>query len=300
MNVLSAIKRLVADPPPEFVFEVSEGGIAWVRTPEPANIHWQPLEPGVLSVNPLHDNVLDPAAFSQAVRALVPPAPRLRRASLVLPDYAARIAVVEFDTFPKDTAEQAALVRFRIKRSVPFDVEAAVIAFHQQPRPGSKKIDVTVAALPFEIASKYEAPFRSAGFHCGFVTVSALAALSLPSDPEYAQVSPSMMAKLSGRALSLSLFEGSSLRMFRCVELPEVTETELEDVLAPTFAFAEDELGARPKVLRLCGFPRLDASTVQRWSAEMSLPVVEVRSRFGTPQAMDAGLHGHLETLEVG
>ena len=108
------------------------------------------------------------------------------------------------------------------------------------------------------------------------------------------------MAKLSGRVVSLSLFEGASMRMFRCLELPAVTESELEDVLAPTFAFAEDEVGARPKVLRLCGFPRLDAATISRWSEEMSTPVVEARSRFGAPTAMNAGLYGYLETLEVG
>jgi hypothetical protein len=108
------------------------------------------------------------------------------------------------------------------------------------------------------------------------------------------------MAKLSGRVVSLSLFEGQLIRMFRCLELPAVNETELEDVLAPTFAFAEDELGARPKVLRLCGFPRLDAATIARWSQEMDTPVVEVRSRHGVPNAGNAGLHGYLETLEVG
>jgi hypothetical protein len=90
------------------------------------------------------------------------------------------------------------------------------------------------------------------------------------------------------------------MRMFRCVELPEVTESELEDVLAPTFAFAEDELGARPKLLKLCGFPKLDARTMERWGREMDLALAPVRSRFGTPAAESCGVYGYLETLEIG
>jgi type IV pilus assembly protein PilM len=300
MSILRKLKKLVADPPPEFVFEVSEGGISWTQTADPSNVRWSPLPEGTLNVNPLADNVLDPAAFQQAVRNLMPLSQKLRRAALILPDFAARIAVVEFDTFPENPDEQTALVRFRIKRSVPFDVDSAAIAFHVQNRPNSRKIDVTVAALPHEIASKYEAPFRAAGFHCGFVTISALAALALPAGPQFEGLSPSLMAKLSGRVVSLSLFEGALIRMFRCLELPAVDERELEDVLAPTFAFAEDELGARPKVLRLCGFPRLNAATLSRWSQEMDTPVVEVRSRFGSPGPANAGLHGYLESLEVG
>lgn len=300
MSIWRQLRKFVTDPPPEFVFEVSEGGIAWTETANPANVRWSPLAEDVLNVNPLTDNVLDSNAFQTAVRGLMPLSAKLRRAALILPDFAARVAVVEFDTFPDNPDEQAALVRFRIKRSVPFDVESAVVAFHAQNRPGAKKVDVTVAALPHEIASKYEAPFRSAGFHCGFVTISALAAMSLPAGTQYDSLSPSLVAKLSGRVVSLSLFDGSFIRMFRCLELPEVSEAELEDVLAPTFAFAEDELGARPRVLRLCGFPHLDAATIERWSREMGTPVVGVRSRYGAPNAANAGLHGYLETLEVG
>lgn len=299
MSIWNKVKRLVSDPPPEFAFEVSEGGIAWVRTQDPARIEWTPLPPGVLYVNPLRDNVADPAAFLNAVRGMAPAGPKLRRAALILPDYAARVAVVDFDTFPKDSDEQAALVRFRLKKLVPFDVESAVIACHPQNRPNTRKVDVTVAAVPFEIASHYYAPFRAAGYQCGFVTVSALAALALRSDPAYDSVSPSLTAKLSGRALALSLFEEQCLRMYRCVELPEVNESELEDVLAPTFAFAEDELGARPKVLRLCGFPRLDARTIQRWTEEMNTPVIDVQSRFGAATAANAGLHGYLHMAEL-
>ena len=51
-------------------------------------------------------------------------------AVLILPDFCARVAVLEFDSFPTDPKEQLSLVRFRMKRSVPFDVESAAVSFH--------------------------------------------------------------------------------------------------------------------------------------------------------------------------
>jgi len=107
-----------------------------------------------------------------------------------------------------------------------------------------------------------------------------------------------VVAKVSGRILALSLLDGPNLRMFRCVELPSADEREFFDVLAPTFAFAEDELKAAPQVLRLCGMTNLPQQIRQHWSEELNLPLSDVRSQFGAVTAHNAGLLGYLEGLE--
>jgi type IV pilus assembly protein PilM len=297
VSILGKLKALVTDPPPEFVFEVSEGGIAWARTAEPGLAEWRALPPHTLDITPLRDNVLDHGAFRDAIAAIAPRngSRGLRRAALILPDYAARIAVMDFDTFPSDPAEQQALARFRVKRAVPFDIEAAVVACHAQPRAGSKKVDVTIAVIREEVAAHYEAPFHAAGLHCGLVTVSALRALALAPEAPPPGGSPVILAKLSGRVLAVSLIDGASLRMFRCIELPALDEREVFDILIPTLAFAEDELGARPGALWLCGFPE---SSGEAWSEPLGLPVHPVRSRLGPVKETNAGLLGYLESLE--
>src|SRR5581483_3111679 len=113
----------------------------------------------------------------QCVRSLTGSQKR-KDVALILPDYATRIAVLDFDTFPSDPKEQAALIRFRLKRTVPFDVEAAALSFHAQPA-SHKKIDVIGVLAPLEIVARYEAPFRAAGLSPGLVTASSLAALEL-------------------------------------------------------------------------------------------------------------------------
>ena len=92
--------------------------------------------------------------------------------ALILPDYCTRLAVLDFDSFPSDAAQQLSLIRFRLKRSVPFDVESAAISYWAQPA-ADKKMDVVAAVAPLEIVSRYEAPFRAAGMLPGLVTLVA-------------------------------------------------------------------------------------------------------------------------------
>ncbi len=304
MNLLTRIKRLVVDPPPEYVFEISASGISWAATSHPLSFGFEPLAPGVLEVSPLKTNVADPVAFANAVDRLVPEngakRAKPRRAALLLPDFAARVSVLDFDTFPSEREEQVALARFRAKKAVPFDIDEAVVACHAQQRPGSKRVDVTTVVVSMDVVSHYEAPFRAAGYHCGFIGVSALPALSLETTADTGGAGPAMVAKRSQGALSVALIEKGSLRMFRCVELAEVSIGGLADILIPTLAYAEDHLSSRPTDLVLCGFSAQDCAEIERWGAEAGLTAGRMRSSHGAVTSLNAGLLGYIESLEGG
>lgn len=295
--MLGHVKQFIEEPPPDLAFEISEGGIAWARpsNPQPA---MRPVESGTFVISPLHDNVLGPEAMTAAVAEIAATygARKRRTATLILPDYCGRIAVLDFDAFPGAHEEQLSLVRFRMKKSVPFDVEAAAISFFPQPRPGNaKKCDVVVALVALEIVARYEAPFRMCGIDTGLITTSTLAAMDLLKG-----VTDGVMAKLSGRVLTLSVMSGGSLRMLRCVELPELTAEEVAGVLHPTFAYMEDEMKSQAKRLLLCGFGALAEEIEAISSQELGLTVEPVRSRFGAPGVGNAGLFGYLESVTHG
>ena len=57
MGILEQLNRLLADPPPGYVFEISEAGIAFARLSEPARMGFRALDAGVLAVSPVRDNV---------------------------------------------------------------------------------------------------------------------------------------------------------------------------------------------------------------------------------------------------
>ena len=295
MALLTALARLVTDPPPAYLFELSESGIAYaaIGNGSPANeVKFRPLDAGILSISPLHDNIQQPEILAAQVAGLIPANGRKRRrAALILPDYAARVAVLDFDAFPSDAGDQLSLVRFRVKKSIPFDIESAAVSFYVQPRRDSGKIDVVVAVMALEIVARYEAPFRAANYVPGFVTTSALAALNLVSAEGI-----TVLAKLSGHALSVMVLDGSTLRLARCVELEQVSNEEMLAVLYPTLAYIEDEMESRASRLVLCGFGSATDQLATEWQPELRIAVEPLRSRLGVADAHNAGLLGYLET----
>ena len=121
-------KNLIKDPPPEFVFELSEAGLAHAQG---ARVAFGEFPPETLKASPSEDNLLKADAAGGVVSQLAPPngAKKRRRAAVLLPDAAARVAVLDFDVFPDSPAEQLSLVRFRVKRTIPFDIDAAAVSF---------------------------------------------------------------------------------------------------------------------------------------------------------------------------
>src|SRR6266498_2027927 len=148
MSFLNKFSGVLTDPPPEFLFEVSEAGIAYVRPGPSRQVGFEPLEKDVISVSPLRDNIQRPELFASRINALVSANGNRKRrhAVLILPDFAARVTVLEFDTFPAVPEEQRALVRFRLKKAVPFDLESAAVGYHVQPKADGKRVYVVVVA----------------------------------------------------------------------------------------------------------------------------------------------------------
>ena len=291
--ILDSLKALLQDPPPAMAFEITEAGIAAARIGSHTELEFQPIRPGTLTVSPLKENVIDPDEFSRAVRAFsaAQTARKRKDVALILPDFSARIAVLDFDHFPSDAKEQSSLIRFRLKRSVPFDVESAVLSYAAQPAQG-KKIDVVVVLVPLEIISRYEAPFRAAGMNPGLVTTSSIAALELA--PEHGI---SVIAKMTGHVLTVLVREKNVLRLVRCLELPSADLSDISAVLMPTFVYVEDNLGGKAEKLLLCGFGAQTEDAQRRFQEELGVDVEPVRSPLAAPGENNAGLLGYLRSI---
>jgi type IV pilus assembly protein PilM len=287
--------NLLQDPAPAYVFELSEAGIAMARsTARSPQIGFQPLDPDVLSVSPVRDNVLRLEALTAGIQTLAPrPDSRKRqRAVLILPDGSVRVAVLDFDAFPSQPDQQLSLVRFRLKKSLPYDVDASRLSYFAQPAGNGSRLDVVIAVTPLEIITRYEAPFRAAGFLPGLVTTSTLAALQLAPVREL-----TILVKLGGRILTISVLQQRVLKLLRSIEL---AGSELEEILGhlhPTLAYCEDQLAARPEIVLLCGFGSASQQVGAAFQAEFNLPVQPLRSRFGEPDQFNAGLLGCLESM---
>jgi len=291
MSLLSQISRLVKDPPPSHIFELSEAGIAFAqrgngRSGDPG---FAPFEPGTLIVSPVEDNIHKADAATVVLKYIAPldSSRKRRRAALILPDYAARVSVLDFDSFPSSPEEQLSLIRFRLKKTLPFDIDSAAVSYFAQPAEKGATIEVVAVIVALEIIARYEALFRGMNFHAGEVTTSALAALHL-CPPATRAGAVHVIAKLSANTLSVMVLRGEILKLFRCVALEEVTEEQVLAVLHPTLSYVEDELAAPAEKLTLGGFPSGSLSSL-RYEKDV------LRSSYGTPGAFNAGLLGYLE-----
>ncbi len=290
MSLLESITRLVKDPPPAHIFELSEAGVAHASG---ADTGFQPLPAGALEVSPVEDNLRQVELILPVLGQISEPKAgstrnsKRRTAAVLLPDACARVSVLDFDAFPTVPAEQLSLVRFRVKKTIPFDIESAAVGYYVQPGGDKKaKTDVVAVTIAHEVLARYEALFRNAGFHAGDVMVSGLAVLNLYKGQEAA-----MLAKLAGKTLTVMVVAAGKLRLFRCVTLEEAGEEEIRSVLYPTFAYAEDELGAPIRRVILCGF----AAPLENLPCESE----PLRGRFGAAGPFNAGLLGYLEATTL-
>ncbi|HLI04496.1 MAG TPA: hypothetical protein VKU93_09510, partial [Terracidiphilus sp.] len=84
------------------------------------------LPPGALTPGIEGTNVQEPGVVAAAIRAALDElSPRKRSVTLVLPDTVVRVFVLDFDAFPAKAAEALQVLRFRLRKMVPFDVEHA-------------------------------------------------------------------------------------------------------------------------------------------------------------------------------
>lgn len=301
MSAFEKFMSILRDPPPEFVFEVAADGIACSRTRAPADLQHVSLPPGVIAPSPVKENILDPVAFAAAVRKLTPPGVGRgtggrggRRAALILPDNCVRIAVLDFDALPEKEEERRPLINFRLRKSVPFDIDQAALSYIQQA--GRK---VIVALAPSEIVAHYELPFRAAGLHPGLVTVSSLAILDL------LPVTGSLvLAHRSPGALTVIALADGVVTIARSLEIGDVAAdadefgadsindplNEIIAALYPTLAYIEDHDGARPERLFITGFGDETNSSAIRLSVELTIPVEPIHETY-------PGLAGYMASV---
>lgn len=283
MSFGAKVASLFRDPPPEWAFEISTAGIAASRTRPPAVTQFVALAEGVVNPSPVRDNVAHAAAMAEVVKKLVPASGGRRTAALILPDNAMRLAVLEFENLPDKEEERLALVRFRLKKTVPFEVEHAAVSYHVQP--GNK---VLVAVAPAESIAQYEAAFRAAGLQPGVVAPSALAILELlPTTGSY------LLAHRNSGALAVLAVTSGWVTLARSLELSKEAGDGLDEIasdLYTTRIYVEDQTGARPEMLYLAGFGAEAAKVAARLGAELDVRVTAIA-------ADHPGLAGYLRSV---
>ncbi len=211
----------------------------------------RPLAAGCVAPGLTAANVHDREALREVVRGVLEVVTkRSRDVIVVLPDAAVRVALLEFESFPEKAADAAALVRFRLRKTLPFDVEHAALSYHLQAGPGQGPgVSVVAAVTPHSVVEEYESAFRDAGYTPGVVLPSMLAALGLVDGKR-----PTLVVKTDVASITLALVDQQQLRLLRTLEnKPGVTGEQLAEEIYPSVVFFQDTCGADLERVMLSG-----------------------------------------------
>jgi len=275
---------------PPAAVEIAPEGILAAAIPGPGQppvYAFQPLPPGSLLPGIGEPNLRAPEAIAAAIRtALGDVSARTRSVTLILPDTVVRVFVLDFDSLPPKPAEAFPVLRFRLRKMVPFDVEHAGVSY-QVLSESKTECKVLAAIIPGPILAEYEAAVRAAGYEPGAVLPASLAALEA-SDSTQA-LDAVMGANLSAIALTTFIMNGRSLLLYRTVDLPADHAHRVEEVqrgIAVAAAYFEDKLLVRPTRLHYAGI-----GGAQNFAGILADPELEVidlapRPEFGAATAL--------------
>jgi type IV pilus assembly protein PilM len=161
---------------------------------------------------------------------------RSRDVIAVLPDAAVRVMLLDFDALPAKRVEAESVVRFRLKKSLPFDLDKAKISYHAQPSASGVKVVAAVALT--SVIEDYEGVFREAGYSPGIVLPSMLAALGAADADR-----PTLVVKVDARTTSIAILDKNQLLLFRTLENPRgvtITGEQLAEEVYPSVVFFQD------------------------------------------------------------
>jgi hypothetical protein len=143
------------------------------------------LPAGTLALSLTQPNILDGPRFVQAVHGALERAGILggAKVALVLPDTVARVVLVPAVEVPtRKPADVEDLLRFRMRKSIPFEVRGARIAYATAGGTAADTIVVAAASAP--VTTQYEEALRGLGLEPGLVEIAglALARAAFPGD----------------------------------------------------------------------------------------------------------------------
>ena len=246
---------LDAIPHPPVAIEIAPDRVAgarWTRTGSVDGFAVESLAPGALLPSAIETNIVNLAAVRDAVLGV---AGRLRAkdedVALLLPDPVIRVFVQHFDEFPRSPQEAIPMLRWKLKKSVPFEADETLISYMRQS-PREDGVDVVTGLARLRIVREYEALAENAALRPGVVLSSSLAAVSLLENAK-----PTLLARVSGSALTTAIVREGILCGYRCTELPaygvNLTPQMLLEEIFPVAAYYQDTWGESIQSVRVAG-----------------------------------------------
>ncbi len=215
---------------PRLAVEVRAEGVVAARAEDAAalltTLSRVDLPDGAVAPGLKVGNIVDKTAVTAAIRKALDAvsgrgaekaergAGRLKDVTLVVPDSAVRVLFLDFDQLPTKVVEALPVVRFRLKKLLPFDADDAMVSYQVMSNEKGT-IKLLAVAMPKAVLEEYEAVVLAAGYLPGAVLPSTLAALAgLDETP-----SPSLVVNAGLGAVTTAIVQAGTLLLHRSVDM---------------------------------------------------------------------------------
>ena len=251
---------------PRLAVEVRAEGVVAARAEDAAALLTAvargELAEGALAPGLKAGNVVDRAAVVAAVRKAldgVAGQGRGRDVTVVVPDAAARVLLLEFDELPSKAVEALPVVRFRLKKLLPFDVDEAVVSY-QVMASAKGSVQVVAVAVPKSVLDEYEGVVTAAGYLPGAVLPSTLAALAGLDETEVA----ALVVNAGPNGVTTAIVKGGVLLLHRSVDMAGDAAVERAAAVSLVDRESSAQEWAQQEAVGPGGYDRFDAEAAMQ------------------------------------
>src|SRR5262245_48224467 len=218
------------------------------------------LPAGAVVASLTSSNVHNRTLVAGALRAVLERAGvRPRRVALVIPDLAAKVSLVRFDTVPARREDLDQLVRWQVKKASPFPIEEAIVTWTPAARNPDGSAEFLVVSARRDIVAEYEAVCEQARVYAGLVDLATLSLVNLILGGTEAPPADWLVVHLRPDYTSIVIMRGEHVIFFR--NRPEGDEASIADLVHQTAMYYQDRLeGQRFARVLLGGSGRLGGS----------------------------------------
>ena len=181
---MSLLSRFFSSPRPAVALEITARQVTAARLGDGAPPAVEatavvPLPAGAVVPALSAANMADAAVVASAVKEALDRTGAARHVALVIPDAVARVAIVKLEEVPARAADLDALLRWHVRKSLPFKLDEAQVTYGSGPATLGPGREFLVVAARRDIVAEYEAPCLAAGAHPGLVDLATTSLVNL-------------------------------------------------------------------------------------------------------------------------
>jgi type IV pilus assembly protein PilM len=232
----------------------------------------EPVGEGAIVASPVEANIVKPDAVRSALRRVLSRVPaRGQDVALLIPDPVVRVFILPFESFPRRADEALPLLRWRLKKSVPFDVDETVVSWMRQTgREGN--LEILSAVARSRIVREYEEIVESLGARVGVILSSTLSTLPLLEDR-----GATLLVRMCARTLTTVIVQAGNLCVYRSTEMPAeaglLDPQAMLDEIFPATAYYQDTWGGMIDRVRLSGLGMREEIFRRALTTELKVPI---------------------------